>query len=102
MFFDQLAPWQTLLLYGSLAISALVYTLLSKMAIGGLPLIRQRYRVMIALAFPFLLVVGLFLGVAALGVIATLFLVGGLLSLFGLRKRKEKPPRLRQFTIRLG
>ena len=102
MFFDQLAPWQLILLYSSLAVSALVYTFLSKITIVGIPLIRQRYRTMVALAFPALLVIGLFLGVAALGVIATLFLVGGLLSLFGLLKRKEKPPRLRQFTIRLG
>lgn len=86
MLWDQLPLWQKIALYTLLLIALFVYVKATKLSINGRPLISTKYRVMLALFFPLLLLLAIFLGALILALILVILFILFLLSLFGRRK----------------
>lgn len=99
--FLEWGAWQQAVVYGFITLALVVYVLLSKIALFGKPILRQRWRVMLALLSPLLFIAALFLGVIGLGILGFVLAFWGVLALFGW-KRKKKPSRVHRFVIRFG
>ena len=99
--FWEWGAWQQIVVYGFVTLALVVYALLSKIALFGRPILRQRWRVMLALLSPVLFIAALFLGVIGLGILGFVLAFWGVLTLFGW-KRKKKTPRMHRFVIRFG
>ena len=81
--------WQEILLWVVIGLDLYIFVKLSKLRIGRFPLIKLRYRVLIAVLFPLLFILAfLLVGVLAALALTLLFFIF-LFSLFG-RKRKFK------------
>lgn len=78
--------WMQILFFIFLFIAFLIYTKLSQIQIRGKKLIPLKYRLLIALAFPVLLVFFFFAGVFVIGLILTILFI--FLLFFLLRRRR--------------
>lgn len=76
-----MVAWQHVVLYFLLFLALFVYLQLSKMRVAGRPLIGFKYRVVIALFFPFVLVIGFILSYFILAMVLTLLLLGWLVHM---------------------
>lgn len=79
--------WIKLLIYALILIIIYIFVKLTKFNIFGKQILSLKWRIVIALLFPVILIIGLVFGALIFGIILVIFLLFYLSSLLG-RKRK--------------
>jgi len=71
----ELSLWQRLLLYAFILIALFIFVKVSQIKINGLPLVKLRYRILLALFFPILFVIFFLLGSFIIAIILLVLLI---------------------------
>ena len=96
IWWDNLQLWQQLLIYGFILLAFYIYTKLSRISIGRYPLIPKRYRIIIALLFPFIFALMFFFGTILLSLLLAIIFIASIILLASKKKIKI---RKRNFKI---
>ena len=72
MVWEQIPLWQRLLLYGFILIALFIYVKTSQLKVLGKPLIPLRWRILLALFFPLIFIVGLAFGALLIAAVLTI------------------------------
>lgn len=84
--FENLVLWQKLVLYAMVLIGIFIFVKTSQFKILGVPLIKLRYRIILALFFPMIFVILFIFGALLFALVLVVLLVLLLYSVFGKRK----------------
>ncbi len=79
--------WQKIILYILLLISLFIFVKTSQIRINNTPLISLKYRVLLALFFPIILIIGLLLGSVIIAIVVSILFISFLLSFFSKKLR---------------
>ncbi|MFH1592004.1 MAG: hypothetical protein ABIB47_01410 [Candidatus Woesearchaeota archaeon] len=93
----ELLLWQKIVFYLLLLISIFIFVKTSKLKINNVPIIKLRYRILLSLFFPIVLILALVIGSIMVGIIAAAIFILFLSSYF---TRKKKYRLQRQVTIK--
>jgi len=83
----EITLWQKIILYALLLISLFIFVKLSKLRIFNRPLISLKYRIILALFFPLILIVAFFLGSLIIAIILSVIFISFLLSFLSRKLR---------------
>ncbi len=95
-FISAMPLWQKISAYAYLLIGFFIFAKTSNMKVMGYPVIKLKWRIILAVFFPVIFVLGILLGAAALGIGLAFFALMALLSIFtGKQIKRPKLPRIR-------
>ena len=89
MVWEQLGLWERITVYGLIVAALFVFAMLSKLKINGRPVLSLKYRILIALLFPLLLVLLFLFGAVVIGVIVLALIVIFIIGLLNNKKIKR-------------
>jgi len=74
-FWSSVPLWQRIIAYIFLLLSLYIFIKTSRLQIGGIKIIKLRYRIILALFFPIILILGLIFGAFLIGLAICVFIL---------------------------